>query len=1363
MSDSTKYFAPRTCTAVDDAAEPANDGRSAPLDVYSDTAAYVLIAEPGAGKTVAFESEAARQGAIYETVRNFLRLDKPGWRGRTLFLDGLDESRAGPGDARTPLDDVIRKLDSLGRPPFRLSCRWRDWLAANDKEGVREVSPDRAVAVIRLDPLSKSDITQILAKNHGVTDPEGFVDAARQRGIDNLLTNPQNLELLAKAVGQGEWPESRGDTFEQACRILVREPNDEHRAADPSTADANALLEAAGRLCAVQILAGIAGYTLPDLTEPDREYPSVTEVAADTDGRGRRVLGTRLFSGVAEGQLAPAHRQIAEYLAARHVSKRLDDGLPLARVLALITGFDGEILQGLKNFASWLAVHNKGCRGRLSRLDPSGMIYAADRDTYSPEEKREIVLNLRREWDRNPYASRSIGMVTGIGAIVSPELQETLRDILSGDERNQVHQCYTLLLVQMLADGDPLPALAEVLEAIVRDGSWYPSVRSGALDVLVGYAERDSLSSAGLNTLMHDIDGASIEDPGDELLGILLRHLFPRLLTMQDVLPYLRAPRLTAHSGEYSRFWTEHVVRQSTPEQLAELLDALVANSDRFKSFMQGEAGRFTRMARLPVESLDRFLRDARGDVEAHRLYNWLRLFSDRGFETLDRDTVSLQLGLLRNRETLKTLIAHGVAECIARGEACTGLVDRELFGARPFDYGPWCVNQALAASGQPEAGSFYLSELVHCLTGGEGAHGLTVEKARAALSPDKSLLDRFNQILERRAGPASRSEGQRPSDPQDERKHRSGRQAPGNTPPPTAMAGQVGREQLHLAAMAYLGLDDRSTGQTPRERLRAFAGGSPEMADALLSELEATVQRKDLPDCVEVVRSLDTQEIDLLVLPFAAGLHSLEQSGRLAIGDLTEDRARLAVTIVYTLSARAVDPDSTSSATIHRPQWFRTLLESKPGLVAGILTDIAVTKLETGVQTPIELHELRYADDHEKVARVAAVPLLRRFPPIKSDSALRALCWTLHTALVHGDRAEVSRLARDRLERGRPELNERVCWTFAGFLADPEYWREDLGSLPHDEACSTGVRMFLSSARVPREDVARNLEPSDVSALVEFAGTAMPREIPGYAHRAVSHAISSLGSETSAVATGVLQALADSPNAQAWLACIADARLRHVQRRREHEFRHCTVRQVVETLDNRSPANVGDLAALVLDELTSLSQKIRRGPTSDWRQYWNVDRHNRPTAPKPEDACRDAVLSDLQDRLAPRGIDAQPEGVYANDRRADIRMSFAGFNLPVEIKRSCHHDVWTAVSEQLAANYTPDPGAGGFGIYLVFWFGDAEGCRPTKCGDWRPTTPYEMEQRLGQSLCERDRNLISICVVDVSVPPGKVMGTPAT
>ena len=134
-----------------------------------------------------------------------------------------------------------------------------------------------------------------------------------------------------------------------------------------------------------------------------------------------------------------------------------------------------------------------------------------------------------------------------------------------------------------------------------------------------------------------------------------------------------------------------------------------------------------------------------------------------------------------------------------------------------------------------------------------------------------------------------------------------------------------------------------------------------------------------------------------------------------------------------------------------------------------------------------------------------------------------------------------------------------------------------------------------------------------------------------------------------------------------------------------------------------RSPANVADLAALTFEHLNEIARDIRDGNTSGWRQYWNVDQYNRPQNPRPEDSCRDALLSDLRIRMAQLQIDAQPEGRYADDKRADIRVSRGPCNVPIEIKRSCHRDLWSAIRSQLIARYTRDPGTGGHGIYLVF------------------------------------------------------------
>ena len=50
----------------------------------------------------------------------------------------------------------------------------------------------------------------------------------------------------------------------------------------------------------------------------------------------------------------------------------------------------------------------------------------------------------------------------GIGAIVSPDLEGTFRAILTDAERAHEHQSCVMLLLQMPADGEPLPALADV-------------------------------------------------------------------------------------------------------------------------------------------------------------------------------------------------------------------------------------------------------------------------------------------------------------------------------------------------------------------------------------------------------------------------------------------------------------------------------------------------------------------------------------------------------------------------------------------------------------------------------------------------------------------------------------------------------------------------------------------------------------------------------------------------------------------------------------------------------------------------------------------------------------------------------------
>ena len=165
------------------------------------------------------------------------------------------------------------------------------------------------------------------------------------------------------------------------------------------------------------------------------------------------------------------------------------------------------------------------------------------------------------------------------------------------------------------------------------------------------------------------------------------------------------------------------------------------------------------------------------------------------------------------------------------------------------------------------------------------------------------------------------------------------------------------------------------------------------------------------------------------------------------------------------------------------------------------------------------------------------------------------------------------------------------------------------------------------------------------------------------------------------------------------------------------------------------------------------------KGSNSDfWRQFWNEDQHRGVTGAKHEDSCRDALLTNLQFRL-PDDVDAVREGSYAADTRSDIRANCLGFNVPIEIKKDSHPDVWKAMHDQLMALYTTDPATDGYGIYLVLWFADPNKLATRNSDGSRPSTPEELQRRLEQRLTADEARKIAVIVMDVTKPNRRVGG----
>ena len=88
--------------------------------------------------------------------------------------------------ARTTLAHPLTRsvgVSTTGKPRFRLSCREADWLGANDQKHLESVSPDSKVTVLRLNPLTDSDIADILNTRPDIGDAQEFIALAQEQEL----------------------------------------------------------------------------------------------------------------------------------------------------------------------------------------------------------------------------------------------------------------------------------------------------------------------------------------------------------------------------------------------------------------------------------------------------------------------------------------------------------------------------------------------------------------------------------------------------------------------------------------------------------------------------------------------------------------------------------------------------------------------------------------------------------------------------------------------------------------------------------------------------------------------------------------------------------------------------------------------------------------------------------------------------------------------------------------------------------------------------------------------------------------------------------------------------------------------------
>lgn len=1332
---------------------------SRPLKQYRELSAYVLLGDPGAGKTTAFEQEAKDAGVEPIKARDFVTLGlNAEYQGKVLFIDGLDEMRAGGGDGRKPLDHIREHLEKFGRPHFRLSCREADWLGASDAEALVHVSPDQKIVALHLDPLTDEDIVEILRSRENISGVDEFIKQARHHGLSELLRNPQTLNLLVQAVGNNKWPQSRWEVYELACQQLVREINSEHSQAkrDKLVPD-EAILDAAGYLCAIQLLSGIAGYARDD-DAIGEQHASLKGLVNPTDLPLLAALATNLFQGDGDNRRIPIHRSVAEYLGARYVAKIIETrSLPVGRLVALMTGDDGGVVSDLRGLSAWLSVHCPTSRALLIERDPLGVVLYGDVKHFSVSDKKLILDRLYNEARHYPWFRSDDWSSPPFGALGTMDMENTFKQILSSSSREDADQALLDCVLDTVRHGECMPMLAESLANIVRDVSYWPRIRKNALKAMVRVTSEDL---SPLLQFVDDIQTGTVEDRDDEILGILLDMLYPCAIPAAKILAYLHPPKDRNLIGAYFAFWRRKLSDSTTKSDLPLLLDQLTER----RAVLRKTLDRYD-FNRLAGPLLVRGLEEYGDAITDERLYDWLGVgldeYDDPGLDREQAERVAHWLA--DHPDRYKAIIERGVSLCVGREDHLYQCADR-LYGATPpHDIGIWYLEKA-AAEHQSGLARYFFEQAVSRLIQ-EGGQQDLIPIALEFLDTWINAHPNFRPWLERYITcPIDDWQQEHAiSDRKrkiEQRKKKNSWTSHFREYLPVIRDGSAPAKILHDLALSYKGLLYEVQGDTPQERLADFLDGDQKLIAAAHAGFRYALARDDLPSVAEIIDLGVKGRMHFIRWPCLVGMDELYQSE--PSDALKLDDAVLSRLVAFRLTDNTGDD----------PAWFSALLQERPALVAEVLVAYALPMLHARKDHVAALYPIAYDDTYAGVARIALPALLEGFPlRVRKNQLTNALDPLMKGALHYLDRKTLAQLIARKLELKSVDAAQRIFWLACGTAIAPQNYEAKLTQyIAKSQVRQHYLAGFFHSHNERRIPYLTTLPDTTLALLIELLAPDCSPVRPAGAHRVspamktsdlVRVLVNILGGSTSDTASQELERLLALSSLSAWHITLRGAL--HSQRiaRRKASFSRLSGVEVSRTLANLQPANAADLAALAFDHLRDIARKIRNGNTNDYTQYWSYDERNgKLSHPKPENACRDALLSDLEVRLGKLHIEAQKEGNYADEKRADIRVSFGGangFNVPIEIKKdnykshtkSSHDNLWSAIRNQLIARYVRDPCT--HGIYLVFWFG-GEGMPPPPDGK-KPRNAEELEDRLRSLLTPEESHRILVCVIDCALP----------
>jgi hypothetical protein len=1338
----------RLVTQIEPPLEHLEELKARAFHDFLDCHNIILLGDPGSGKTHIFERAAQREGAVYKTVRDFVYFDGEDCAGQTIYLDALDESRSRSSDKDT-IKEIVRVVRSLDRPKIRLSCRAADWLGNTDQSIFRELARDNGLVVLRLEPLTEAQILRI-AQDRYSGDVQHFYKEAMERGLEALVTNPQTLIMLLGVVADGVWPRTRQDLYERSVKLLLTEPNEKHAREALGKFEATELLDAAGAASASILISGVPGLSLRE-NSLDANYPSYRHVPFDNLQKVQAALCRRAFIWIDNERVTYVHRTVAEFLAAKWLAARIQKGLPLGRVQSLI-GVEGVPTPELRGLHAWLATLSPEHAPVLIAADPYGVLVYGDAASLPPRLRKALLEALQRLAQVDPWFRAGDWTDKPLGGLSGPDMVEAFRSVLA-DSASGFH--LRSVVLDAIENGPEIPELHEDLIAILADSNCPDRERRGALDALL------HIIPGGVTDVVRVYRDHFVGDRSTaQLRAQILVELYPAYLTTADIVAVFDDILNDTEKYSSSDLWR---LTDAIPDQhLPEVVSALSAlNED--ESFQGQRHGKFE------VESAFRHLLErffaSHLPKQPGEIWRWLSAYYRFTSRAGSSSQEAIQKWLLNNPSLVLSMFDIAVEQASIseiKGFFLSNFLRTVLGGISSYTLAKHILD-VLDTRAEYSERDCELYQFAHrlCFSCNQEVTDL-FEQLYALGDRDNTLAEKRDAFCVGQIEEWRYEDAQRKLKYTQERLERHERDQQNLYA--TAEWIRTGQHlhNLGILAQRYFGVfADSERIPDPVTRLRNEIGD--ELTQHAIAGFQAVLLCSDLPSPKHIAELRTNGRYYSWWYAILAGMDEKWCQTK-GLEALPHTALETALCLAFELDTS--EHDGNVSRPIHR-EWPDRILTERPELARRAFHDFLCPFFEKRWSYIRGLDKLVNNEKTLPWRGELALGLLEKFSSAPPEPLRDLLAAALS---VESCREKLAVLAKKVLTaQGRIRGEQRTLWMATAYLLSPRDFSGALGDyLRGREEAFWTLKEFVGRVTNRKETGSLTLTIEQrrfFTALIgrrfENAYRPVGGVIEGNRHgwdaaEFVRWQIEALSAEASQEAGEALVALAGGKKLASYGDHLRHAIANQAKVRRQQQYEQPDWDRVIETLWGGKPANIADLHALAIDHLKTLRVEVRHSNVDTYKQFWRLSARGNMEGAQHEEFCRDRLIEILRPRLVPLRLSAEPEGHMAADKRTDIALYYGvDLKLPIEIKRHAHTDLWTACENQLQRLYTRDPHAAGFGIYLVFWFGEELGGRmpsPPR-GGIRPDNAEALEEAL-RLLIPRDKtHCLDVIVLDVTPP----------